>query len=222
MNQRMTNKTDVKDTLSNGNIPFLLRKMAIPGVISQILLLLYNMVDRIYLGRLHDGGTALLAVGLCLPVTYIFNAFAFLFGQGGAARSMIRLGSGKRDEAENIMGNSVLSIILSGINQGAQALLSYNYGGGNYDRVMQTAKTLLKFQFLFFWPMTALLELFPEVFIRIFTSDPAVIAEAAWMVRVYAAGFFVIPIQAVFQQINLSTGQERACLFMVIIRRVKS
>ncbi len=115
MNQRMTNKIDVKETLSNGNIPFLLRKMAIPGVISQILLLLYNMVDRIYLGRLHDGGTALLAVGLCLPVTYIFNAFAFLFGQGGAARAMIRLGSGKRDEADNIMGNSVLSIILSGI-----------------------------------------------------------------------------------------------------------
>ena len=115
MNQQMANKTDAKNTLANGNIPFLLRKMAIPGVISQILLLLYNMVDRIYLGRLHDGGTALLAVGLCLPVTYIFNAFAFLFGQGGAARAMIRLGSGKRDEAENIMGNSILSIILSGL-----------------------------------------------------------------------------------------------------------
>ena len=85
---------------------------------------------------------------------------------------------------------------------------------------MQTAKTLLRFQFLFFWPMTALLELFPEVFIRIFTSDPAVIREAAWMVRLYAAGFFVIPIQAVFQQINLSTGQEKACLFMVIIRKL--
>ena len=59
----MANKTDVKNTLSNGNIPFLLRKMAIPGVISQILLLLYNMVDRIYLGRLNDGGTALLKTG---------------------------------------------------------------------------------------------------------------------------------------------------------------
>jgi len=100
----------------------------------------------------------------------------------------------------------------SGINQGAQALLSYNYGKKNYDRVRLTAKTLLKDQFLFFWPMTALLELFPEVFIRIFTSNPAVVKEAAWTVRLYAAGFFVIPIQTVFQQINLSTGQERACL----------
>lgn len=44
----------------------------------------------------------------------------------------------------------------SGINQGAQALLSYNYGRKNYGRVMQTAKTLMKYQFLFFWPMTAL------------------------------------------------------------------
>jgi len=86
--------------------------------------------------------------------------------------------------------------------------------------VMLTAKTLLKYQFLFFWPMTALLELFPEVFICIFTSDPAVVKEAAWMVRLYAAGFFVIPIQTVFQQINLSTGQERACLWMVIFRKL--
>ena len=108
----------------------------------------------------------------------------------------------------------------SGINQGAQALLSYNYGSKNYDRVMMTAKTLLKYQFLFFWQMTALLELFPQVFIRIFTSDPAVVNEAVWMVRLYAAGFFLIPIQTVFQQINLSTGQERACLFMVLIRKL--
>lgn len=114
MKQHNAEQKDMKDVLSNGDIPFLLRKMAIPGVISQILLLLYNMVDRIYLGRLHDGGMALLAVGLCLPVTYIFNAFAFLFGQGGAARAMIKLGSGRRDEAETIMGNSVASIVVSG------------------------------------------------------------------------------------------------------------
>lgn len=114
MKQVNDKETDIEYALSNGNVPSLLRKMAIPGVISQILLLLYNMVDRIYLGRLNDGGTALLAVGLCLPISYIFNAFAFLFGQGGAARAMIRLGSGRRDEAERIMGNSVASIVISG------------------------------------------------------------------------------------------------------------
>jgi len=80
MKQQYGIEDNINDSLSNGNIPSLLRKMAIPGVISQILLLLYNMVDRIYLGRLDDGGTALLAVGLCLPVTYVFNAVAFLFG----------------------------------------------------------------------------------------------------------------------------------------------
>lgn len=50
----MTNQNEVADSFANGNIPSLLKKMAIPGVISQILLLLYNMVDRIYLGRLND------------------------------------------------------------------------------------------------------------------------------------------------------------------------
>ena len=110
----MNDRNDVKEQLEHCNIAHLLRKMAIPGVISQILLLLYNMVDRIYLGRMNDGGTALLAVGLCLPITYIFNATAFLFGQGGSARAMIKLGSGRRDEAEGIMGNSVVSIMISG------------------------------------------------------------------------------------------------------------
>lgn len=72
----------------------------------------------------------------------------------------------------------VIRMPSNGIDQGAHALLSYKYGSKNYDRVMQTDKTLLRFQFLFFAPMTALLELFPEVFLRIFTSDPAVIKEA--------------------------------------------
>ncbi len=67
----------------------------------------------------------------------------------------------------------VIWISSSRINQGAQALLSYNYGSGNYKRVIETA----------------LLELFPEVFIRIFTSAPSVIKEAAWMVRLYSAVF---------------------------------
>ena len=46
-----------------------------------------------------------------------------------------------------------------------------------------------------------------------------IIKKASWMVRLYSAGFFLIPIQTVFQQTNLSTGQEKACLFMVIIRK---
>lgn len=83
--------TEKSDSLASGDIHALLRKMAVPGVLSQILLLLYNMVDRIYLGRLNDGGMALLAVGLCLPVTYFFNAVAFLFGQGGAAVTYMRI-----------------------------------------------------------------------------------------------------------------------------------
>ena len=406
MNQQYVKTDMLKNNFSTGSIPSMLRQMAIPGVISQILLLLYNMVDRIYIGHLNDGGIALLAIGLCLPITYFFNAVVFLFGQGGAARAMIKLGGGRRDEAESIMGNSVLSILVSGvmltvvlyvfaepimyflgasdvsidasvtymriytlgavaimgymgviqfvisqgatkeamifvvfgaalnvildpilifgcgmgvagaaiatvvsqlliailsmsfltskksrliltlssmrpklsvltaivtlgfspflmqitefvlniavnasaqkyggdisalgitlavslsmaiwmpssgINQGSQALLSYNYGSKNESRVMMTAKTLLKYQFLFFWPMTMLLQLFPELFLRIFTSNPAVIQEAIWMVRLYTAGFFVIPIQTVFQQIFLSTGQEKACLLMVIIRKL--
>ena len=55
MKKSKSKETDVKEAFSKGNIPALLRKLAIPGVISQVLLLLYNMVDRIYLGHLNDG-----------------------------------------------------------------------------------------------------------------------------------------------------------------------
>ncbi|MBR1683759.1 MAG: MATE family efflux transporter, partial [Clostridia bacterium] len=108
----------------------------------------------------------------------------------------------------------------NGINQGAQALLSYNFGSKDYDRVRQTVNTLMRYQLIFFGIMTALLELFPVVFIRIFTPDADVIREATWMVRVNTAGFFILPIQTVFQQIYLSTGQEKSSLAMVIIRKL--
>ena len=127
---------------------------------------------------------------------------------------------GKKSTDVAVSLSMVIRMPSSGINQGAKTLLNYKYGSKNYDRVMQTDKTLLRFQFLFFAPMTTLLELFPEVFLRIFTSDPAVIKEESWMVRLYAACFFVIPIQTVFQQITLSTDQEKDCLYMVIIRKL--
>ena len=85
---------------------------------------------------------------------------------------------GKKSTDVAVSLSMVIRMPSSGINQGAQALLSYKYGSKNYDRVMQIANTLLRFQFLFFAPMTTLLELFPEVFLRIFTTDPAVIKEA--------------------------------------------
>lgn len=114
-----SNTTD----LGTGNVKSLLLKLAIPAVVAQVINLLYNVVDRIYIGHIPVVGTnALTGVGLCLPLIMLINAFASLAGAGGAPRAAIAMGQGKKEDAEKILGNcfaillifaAVLTIIFS-------------------------------------------------------------------------------------------------------------
>ena len=84
----------------------LMLRMALPTVIAQIVNLLYNIVDRVFIGHLPViGADALTGLGLCLPMILMVNAFAMLGGAGGAPRAAIALGQGRKEEAEKIMGN---------------------------------------------------------------------------------------------------------------------
>lgn len=403
----MNAKKDMESQLETAPLGRLLLKMAIPGVLSQLLLLLYNMVDRIYLGRLPSGGEiALTAVGICVPITYLLNAVAILFGQGGATRAVIALAQGQNDESDKILGNSILSMIVSGIiisvamniwaepimlllgagpdtlgdavtymriysagaifiegymgllqfmitqgftkdamfyvlagaisnvivdpilifgfrmgvagaaiatvlsqaiiavcafcflcgkkskirvrksafrpdfktwltitslgaapaftqimeaflstvmnssmqkfggdiatlgitlttgismliwmpstgiNQGAQSLISYNYGKENYKRVRQVVKMLMLVQFVFFGTCTALLEIFPQWFIKIFSSEAAVIETDSWMLRYFMVGFFFLPILNVIQQTFISIGDSKMSFMLIALRKL--
>lgn len=97
----------------------LLIKLAAPAVAAQIINLLYNLVDRMYIGRIAGvGRDALTGVGVCLPLIMIISAFAALIGMGAAPRASIFLGRGDRENAEKTLGNSftmlfVLSLILT-------------------------------------------------------------------------------------------------------------
>lgn len=85
----------------------LLRKLAIPTITAQLVNMLYNLVDRIYIGHIEDIGTAALTgVGVCLPIIMMISAFAALAAMGAAPRASIELGRGDRDKAERIMGSS--------------------------------------------------------------------------------------------------------------------
>ena len=91
-------------------------RMAVPCITAQLINALYNIVDRIYIGRLPDGGTAALAgLGVSFPIIMVISAFASLIGQGGAPLSSIRLGESRKDEAERILGCSFSSLILVSI-----------------------------------------------------------------------------------------------------------
>lgn len=91
----------------------LLFQLALPTITAQIINLLYNLVDRMYIGHIKDvGALALTGVGVTLPVLMVISAFASLIGFGGAPRASICMGRREHDKAEEILGNSVSAIFL--------------------------------------------------------------------------------------------------------------
>ena len=108
----MTKKT-VREDLGTGNIPELMLKLAVPTIIAQVVNMLYNMVDRIYIGHISGvGDVALTGLGLCFPVLMMVAAFANLIGTGGAPRAAIYMGKNDNKTAEVILGNSVTALLL--------------------------------------------------------------------------------------------------------------
>ena len=104
-----------KNFLGHEPIGKLLRKLAIPTITAQIINMLYNLVDRIYIGRIPgEGHLALTGLGVCMPLIMIVAAFAALVGNGGAPRASIFMGQGDKKSAEKTMSNAfILQIIIS-------------------------------------------------------------------------------------------------------------
>ncbi len=104
-----------KDFLGSEPIGKLLLKLAVPTVAAQVINMLYNIVDRIYIGHIPDiGAMALTGVGVCMPLIMIVSAFAALVGNGGAPRASIFMGKGDHASAEKTLGNCfTLQIIIS-------------------------------------------------------------------------------------------------------------
>lgn len=90
-----------RQDMGSGPVKPLLLQLMIPAVVAQVVNLLYNIVDRIYIGHIEGiGAAALTGVGLFAPILMLLNAFAMLIGAGGAPRTAIALGQGNKDEAE--------------------------------------------------------------------------------------------------------------------------
>ena len=97
---------DNSQAMGTESIPKLLARLAVPAVVAQIINLLYNIVDRIYIGHIPGtGASALTGVGLFMPILMLLNAFALLAASGGAPRASIAMGKQDNETAERIMGN---------------------------------------------------------------------------------------------------------------------
>lgn len=108
-------QTNDKEFLRTEPLGKLLLKLALPTVAAQLINMLYNIVDRIYIGHIPEiGAAALTGVGVCMPLIMIVSAFAALVGYGGAPRASIFMGKKDRASAEKTLGNCfVLQILIS-------------------------------------------------------------------------------------------------------------
>ncbi|HBE9850407.1 TPA: MATE family efflux transporter [Clostridioides difficile] len=115
--------------LGSESVGKLLFKLATPAIIAQIVNVLYNIVDRIFIGRMENGEVAMADVGVAFPIIIIITACSYLIGMGGGPLAAIKMGEQNNDEAEKIMSNSfsvlvILAILLTiGFKIGKEPLL---------------------------------------------------------------------------------------------------
>ena len=101
-----------EDKLGTMPIPKLMLSLAIPSVIAQLINVLYNIVDRMYIGHIKEvGSVALTGVGVTFPIIMLISAFSAFVGAGGAPLAAIALGKGDKERAEKILGNGVTVLI---------------------------------------------------------------------------------------------------------------
>lgn len=106
----------VQSDFSKGSIPMAITRLAVPMTAAQLVNILYNIVDRMYIGRIPgEGRVALTGLGLVLPIISIVIGFANLCGTGGAPLCSICRGKGEDREAEGIMGNAFTLLLLLGV-----------------------------------------------------------------------------------------------------------
>src|SRR5699024_8974529 len=91
----------------------LLLRLALPSVTAQLVNALYNIVDRMYIGHIPEvGDLALTGLGVCFPVIMFVSAISALVGMGGGSRAVVRMGEGKEDQANAILGNATALLVV--------------------------------------------------------------------------------------------------------------
>ena len=111
----MKDQTKVKkeQDLGSDNIGKLMFTLAVPAITAQLVNMLYNIVDRIYIGHIPEiGSAALTGVGICFPIIMLIMAFSSLVAMGGAPQAAIAMGQQNNEKAERILGNCFTSLLI--------------------------------------------------------------------------------------------------------------
>ncbi|MBU5307229.1 MATE family efflux transporter [Clostridioides mangenotii] len=119
--------------------------------------------------------------------------------------------------------SSIMQIVMLpivGLMQGAQPIMSYNYGAKNFDRVKSTFKLSILLCFSFAFIMWLTLMLFPEVYVSIFNNDKELLSMTSWSMRIYFAGIMTIGVQISCQQTFLALGKSKISFLLAILRKI--
>lgn len=113
----MKKKAEDKINTDLGKDPVgrVLFSLALPAIIAQLVNILYNIVDRIFIGRIPNGDVAMAGVGVAFPIILIISAFSALIGMGGAPIAAIKMGEKDNDGAEKIVSNSFSTLVILGV-----------------------------------------------------------------------------------------------------------
>lgn len=114
----------------------------------------------------------------------------------------------------------MLFLPLAGLTQGAQPILSYNYGAGNKERVKKAFRLLFALSLGFSFIATGTVLLFPSVFIRLFSDNEEIIRIGVYAARIYMFGFLIMGAQNACQQTFLALGQAKISVFLALLRKI--
>ena len=116
MEEKQNTKAASSSALATAPIGRLMLKLSVPMVLAQVVNLLYNVVDRIYIGHIPKiGQLALTGVGICFPVITLIAAFYMLIAQGSASLASIEMGRGDNDKAERYLGGCFMLLVITAL-----------------------------------------------------------------------------------------------------------
>lgn len=116
--------------------------------------------------------------------------------------------------------SQMLFLPMQGLAQGAQPIISYNYGAGNTERVRHAFRLTYIISLVFSIVATGIILLFPKVFISLFSSDPDIISLGAYSLRIYTFGFLIMGSQLACQQTFIALGQAKISMFLALLRKI--
>lgn len=119
--------------------------------------------------------------------------------------------------------SSIMQLVylpMQGLAQGAQPIISYNYGAGNKERVKKAFKMFITISLSYSVVMWLFVMLLPQLLVRIFTSDAQLMETASWALRIYMAGIFALGAQTACQQTFVSLGQANISIILALLRKI--